>query len=164
VRGNDWKQSLRALRLIVFFLTNSLNIKFEVVLEAMERTNLVLAKILDLAMTNGVSHWSLAFSDLNLDSEYGTYFYPCIEWLENEGLIRVGEYARTMGGLANGSVENIALTSRGMAVLGQKVEINGKPELLSSAVKKVSEGKVDYHRIGDAIGGIIGGVIKSIMG
>ena len=132
------------------------------VMEAMERTNLVLAKVLDLAMNNGVSHWSLTFSDLGLGSEYETHFYPCIEWLETEGLIRVGEYARTLGGIASGSVENIALTSWGMAILGQRVEINGHNEQLSSAIKKVSEGRVDYNRVMDAIGGLLGGIIKSV--
>jgi hypothetical protein len=129
----------------------------------MEKTDLVLAKILDLALQKGVSHWSLSFKDLGLTDDHGTYFYPCAEWLESEGLIRVGEYARTMGGIANGSIENISLTSKGMAVLGQDVVINGTQEKLSSTIRKVSEGKVDYHRIGDAIGGIIGGAIKSWM-
>ncbi|MBC7154382.1 MAG: hypothetical protein H5U19_07200 [Rhodobacteraceae bacterium] len=115
-------------------------------------------------MDHGVSHWSLEFSDLALDHEYATHFYPCVEWLEAEGLIRVGEYARNMGGLANGSVENISLTSLGMAVLGTEVEVAGKKEPLSKAVTDVSEGHVDYHRIGDAIGGLIGGVIKSVGG
>jgi hypothetical protein len=72
-------------------------------INAMQKSNVVLAKILNLAMENGLSHWSLEFSDLDVDSECETYFYPCVEWLEAEGLVRVGEYARTMGGLANGS-------------------------------------------------------------
>lgn len=130
----------------------------------LERTNLVLAKILEKAMENGVSHWSLQFDDLELDQEFATHFYPCVKWLEAEGLIRVEEYSRTMGGIANGSVDNIALTSLGMAVLGTEIEVGGKKELLSKAVTDVSEGGVDYHRIGDAIGGLIGGVIKSVGG
>ncbi len=133
-------------------------------MDAMKRTNLVLAKILNLALINGVKHWSLSFSDLALETEYEPHFYPCISWLEAEGLIRVGEYARTMGGIASGSVEDISLSSRGMAILGQGVEINGTQELISSAVKKVSGGQVDYHPIGDAIGGIMGGFTKSFLG
>ena len=128
----------------------------------MERTNRVLAKILEKAMDHGVSHWSLQFSDLELDEEYATHFYPCVKWLKAEGLIRVGEYARTMGGIADGLVQNISLTSLGMTVLGTEIEVGGKKEPLSKAVTDVSEGRVDYHRIGDAIGGLIGGVIKSV--
>ena len=128
----------------------------------LERTNLLLAKILEKAMENGVSHWSSQFDDLELDQEFATHFYPCVKWLEAEGLIRVGEYARTMGGIANGSVENITLTSLGMTVLGTEIEVGGRKKPLSKAVTDVSEGRVDYHRIGDAIGGLIGGVIKSV--
>jgi hypothetical protein len=128
----------------------------------MEKSNLVLAKVLERSLENGVSHWSLEFKDLGLDTDYATFFYPCIEWLEAEGLIRVGSYERTMGGLANGSVENIALTSLGMAVLGTEIEVGGRKEALSETVSEVSRGKVDYHRISDALGGLIGGVIKSV--
>jgi hypothetical protein len=131
-------------------------------MEAMQRSNLLLAKILELAMTNGVSHWSLRFEDLDLEPEYATHFFPCVEWLEAEGLIRVGSYGRLLGGIAAGEATNIALTSRGMAVLGQFIEIDGKRQLISSAVKDVSSGKVDYNRIGDMLGGILGGFIKSV--
>jgi hypothetical protein len=131
-------------------------------MDAMQRSNLVLAKVLELSMANGVSHWSLTFEDLGLSKEYATHFYPCIEWLESEGLIRVGAYNRFMGGLAEGDVENIALTSRGMAVLGQDIEIDGERQLISKAVRNLSAGKVDYNRIGDALGGILGGFVKSI--
>lgn len=131
-------------------------------MNALERSNLVLAKVLDLAMQNGISHWNLTFAELKLPEEFKTHFFPCIRWLEAEGLIRVDEYVETIGGYANGMVMNIALTSRGMAVLGQKIAVDGHEEEFSETVKKVSEGKVDYHRIGDAIGGLIGGLIKSI--
>ncbi len=127
----------------------------------MEQSNLVLAKILDLAMKNGVSHWSLGFKDLALGDEYATHFYPCIEWLEHEGLIRVGHYSRTMGGIANGSVGNISLTSRGMALLGQSVTIQGSKVTLSDTVRQVSEGR-DHSRIGDLIGGFLAGFVKNI--
>lgn len=133
-------------------------------MDAMERSNLVLAKVLDLAMQKGIQEWQLAFKDLGLSAEHEGHFYPCVHWLEAEGLIRVGNYARTMGGAANGAIFNIVLTSRGLAVLGQEVSVEGKNEVLSDTVRKVSEGKVDYHRIGDAIGGILGGFIKSISG
>jgi len=115
-------------------------------------------------MQHGVSHWDLEFSDLELDDSYASFFFPCVHWLEREGLIHVGQYTRTLGGIATGYVGNIAITSRGMVVLGKTVEINGKQEQLSTAVRRVSEGSVDYHRIGDAIGGAIGGLLKSLSG
>ena len=130
-------------------------------MDAMEQSNLVLAKILNLAMQNGISHWSLEFKALELSDDYATYFYPCVSWLKEEGLVRVGSFERTLGGLAEGSIENISLTSRGMAVLGQKIVVGESERTLSETVKQVSEGKVDFHRIGDAIGGILGGFVKS---
>ncbi|MDR0809002.1 MAG: hypothetical protein LBE86_07745 [Gemmobacter sp.] len=133
-------------------------------MNAMERTNIMLAKILDRAMSNGVSHWTLEFGDLGLSDEFGTYFFPCIEWLEAEGLIRVGACDRLLGGVAAGCARNIALTAKGMAVLGAQIDVQGRREPLSVSVKQVSEGKVDYNRIGDAIGGLIGGFLKSMSG
>ena len=68
---------------------------------------------------------------------------------------------RAIGGLANGGIQNISLTSRGMAHLGEKVNFHGAEVTLSEAVKEVSKGKVDYHGISDSIGGFIGGFVKS---
>lgn len=131
-------------------------------MNALERSNLVLAKILDLAMQNGISHWELSFAQLGLSEEFQTHFFPCVRWLEAEGLIRAEKYVTPLGGFAIGFVINVTLTSRGMAVLGQKVTVGGGEEEFAETVRRVSEGKVDYHRIGDAIGGLIGGLIKSV--
>ena len=131
-------------------------------MDAMQRTNLVLAKVLNLARENGVSHWRLRFSDLELGEEFESHFYPCVEWLEREGLISVGSYARTMPGLAGGQISNIALTSRGMLVLGHQIEIGGAREEFANTIEKVSKGRAEYNRIGDTIGGIIGGIYKSL--
>lgn len=133
-------------------------------MDSAQKSNVVIAKILNITMEHGTSHWQLSFNDLDLDSTYETHFYPCAEWLESEGLIRVSGYNRTLGGLATGSIANIALTSLGMAVLGKTVSINGEEETISERVATVSESKVDFHRIGDAIGGLIGGAIKSLAG
>ena len=131
-------------------------------MNAMERSNLVIAKVLRLAMEHGLSHWSLSFADLNLTEEYETHFYPCIRWLQDEGLIRVGEYARTMGGIANGNVMNIALTARGMALLGTAFEVDGRRETVGTAVEEATKGRVETYRIGEIIGGFFGGFTKSM--
>jgi hypothetical protein len=60
-------------------------------------------------MQHGVSHWDLEFSDLELDDSYASFFFPCVHWLEREGLIHVGQYTRTLGGIATGYVGNIAI-------------------------------------------------------
>jgi hypothetical protein len=123
-----------------------------------------LAKVLNLAVEHGISHWGLGFPQLELDQRYETYFYPCVRWLEAEGLIRVAAYDRTMGGLANGSVRDISLTSRGMAVLGHNVTIDGNSTTVAAQVKEQAEGTVSSAGVGDPIGGILGGFTKSILG
>ena len=131
-------------------------------MDALQKSNVVIAKVLHLTMEHGLSHWALQFSDLGLDQSFETHFFPCLEWLESEGLIRVGSTSRTMGGLANGQVNNVALTARGMLVLGAQFEVAGKRETVSSMVEKTSAGGPDGFRIGEVIGGIIGGFTKSI--
>lgn len=131
-------------------------------MDGLQRSNVVFAKILQLAKEHGVSHWSLSFDALQLDDEFRTFFFPCVEWLEAEGLIRVGSYARTLGGYAEGSISNISLTARGMAVLGQKIVLSGEEMTLSEEVRRVSAGEKSYSGIGDFIGGILGGFTKSI--
>jgi hypothetical protein len=53
-------------------------------MEALERTNLVLAKVLELAMDKGISHWSLEFSDLGLDQEYSSFFFRALSGLNEK--------------------------------------------------------------------------------
>ena len=131
-------------------------------MDAMDRSNLTIARILNLAMQNGISHWSLSFSDLELGPEYETNFWPCIEWLQAEGLIRVGQEARTISGLANGSALNVALTSRGMALLGQKIEIGGQASTIAEQVRDRAEGRISASGFGDFFGGMLGGFTKSL--
>ena len=133
-------------------------------MSGLEKSNLVIAKILQLAIENGLSHWSLSFKHLGLDSTYETHFYPCLHWLEAEDLIRVGEYARTLGGYAGGEVLNVSLTSKAMALLGQEIEINGQNTSVADAVEKASKNDAGGYRIGELIGGVIGGFTKSIGG
>ena len=127
-----------------------------------ERSQLVMARILQKTMDIGIQEWTLTFDDLNLEAEFAQFFYPCLEWLEYEGIIRVKGYHRTMGGIANGSVANVAITSLGQAVLSKHVDLTGDPEPLSETVKKISGKPQSYSQFGDFLGGTIGGLIKSL--
>lgn len=131
-------------------------------MSGLEKSNVVIAKVLQLAIENGLRHWTLSFGDLGLDKSYSSYFYPCVEWLEAEGLIRVGEYARTLGGYAEGCVMNVSLTARGMALLGCPIEIDGSRMSVAGAIAKTSETSGGAYRIGEIIGGVFGGFSKSI--
>lgn len=128
----------------------------------MQKSILVLTKILNLALENGISHWDLSFSDLDLDESYETHFWPCIDWLENEGLIRVGEHARTLGGLADGSAMNVSLTARGMMVLGQEVTLGGEEIRFGTSIQRASKDRAYFNQVGDFLGGLLGGFTKSI--
>ncbi|WP_238942106.1 hypothetical protein [Marivita cryptomonadis] len=121
-----------------------------------------MARILEKSMEMGIQEWMLKFSDLELDDSYASFFYTCLEWLESEGLIRVHAYHRTMGGIANGWVQNVHLTSFGQAALNQEVSINGSPELVSQTVKNVSKEPANYSQFGDFLGGLLGGFTKSL--
>ena len=127
-----------------------------------DKSELVIAKILDKAIENGIREWMLQFTDLMLDTEYAPFFYPCLRWLEAEGIIRVQAYHRTMGGIASGHVQNISLTSHGLVALGHTIKIGDDTDKMSEAVKKVSSGEKSYAQVGDFVGGILGGFTKSI--
>ncbi|WP_417249618.1 hypothetical protein [Celeribacter sp.] len=127
-----------------------------------ERSEIVIAKILDNAIEIGIQEWTLQFSNLMLDDEYAPYFYPCLKWLEAEGIIRVEAYHRTIGDIAGGVVQNISLTSYGLVALGHTIKIGDDTDKMSEAVKKVSSGEKSYAQVGDFLGGILGGFTKSI--
>lgn len=127
-----------------------------------ERSQLVMARILQKAMDMGIQEWMLTFDDLDLDAEFAQFFYPCLEWLEYEEIIRVKGYHRTIGGAANGSVQNVAITTLGQAVLSKQVDLIGDSEPLSETVKKFSSEPKSYSQFGDFLGGAIGGLIKSL--
>ena len=128
----------------------------------MEKSELVIAKILSLLLEWGIQHSSLEFEELELDNEFATHFYPCLEWLESEGIIRVKAYNRTIDGFASGSVNQPVLSAYGMSILGQKTIANGDSEQLSEGIKKISSGERSLWQVGDAIGGILGGLTKSL--
>lgn len=131
-------------------------------MEKLEKSELIIAKILQMAIDSGLGHWQLSFADLSLDDSFAEFFYPSIEWLEAEGIVRVGEYARTLGGIANGSVNNIHLTSYGLRLLGQQITVGEKQVKLADEVKRVSQGDRSYSTLGDFVGGLLGGFTKSI--
>lgn len=121
-----------------------------------------MAKILEKSMEIGIQEWFLKFDDLALSDDFATFFYPCLEWLESESLIRVKSYSRTMGGPAKGVVQNVHLTSLGQAALRQEVNVDGKLEMVSETVRKMSKEPASYTKFGDFLGSVLGGFTKSI--
>ena len=132
-----------------------------------ERSELVIAKVLSLLMEWGISERELQFSELALDEEeFGRFFFPCIEWLLSESIIRVEKVDRYAMPETDfgGSVTNPTLTSYGFMLLGQRVALDDetREEALSDRVKMVSEGTVDYTKVGNFFGGLLGSFTKSL--
>lgn len=129
----------------------------------MGRSELVISKILALLMEWGIQQSDLQFAELDLGPEYAPFFFACVEWLEMEGVIRVGKYDRFMGDIANGVVSHPVLTSYGMRLLGMGLSIGGGEEQkLADTVKEVSSGHASYAKAGNFAGGVLGAFIKSM--
>jgi len=128
----------------------------------LEKSQKMLARLIECAAENGIKESMIQFSDLGLDSSYEEYFYPCLEWLESEGVVRTKAHHRTMGSAASGRIRNLVLTSVGQSLLGMKVSVGEEEETLAETVEKVSKGDRSYSKFGDFLGGAIGGLIKSL--
>lgn len=128
----------------------------------LQRSEIVIAKILDHLSELGLQEQLLSFSDLELEDDFGEFFFPCIEWLAAEGVIRHDGIGRLLGGRALGHVQNPVLTSFGFKALGTTIAIGERSETLAGAVKKVSTDKQSFAQIGDFLGGLLGGFTKSI--
>ena len=131
-------------------------------MDNLQRSELVIAKILTLLLEWGITSCQLEFEELELDQDFCNCFYPCIEWLADEGVIRYSDIQRTLGSRCSGSVTNPVLTSFGFKVLGKDIELNGEKTTIAAAVQEVKSGNRDYSVVGDLLGGILGGFTKSI--
>jgi hypothetical protein len=129
---------------------------------SLEKSQMMIARLIERAAENGIKETSLSFGQLNLDESYVKYFRPCFDWLEAEGVTRAKSYHETLAGATSGSIQNLVLTSLGQSLLGMEISIDGKPQLLAETVEKVSSGDTAYSKFGDFLGGAIGGLIKSL--
>jgi len=93
-------------------------------MDDMQKSELVIAKILQLLMDWGVQSCQMKFQELELDKEYLNFYTPCVNWLIDEGVIRVSDVSTVMSG--DSRVLNPVLTSYGMRVLGTKLQLDGR--------------------------------------
>lgn len=129
-------------------------------MENIEKSEIVIAGILNKALEFGLQQNDLRFEELELSNEFAPYFATCVDWLIAEGLIRVGNHQKVLSGMS--FVLNISLTSYGFAVLGRKLTIGGEEMEIGQAVKKVASSGSGYSGAGDFFGGLLGGFTKSI--
>lgn len=127
------------------------------------KSELVISKILTLLMEWGIQESELAFEELDLETEdYGVFFFPCIEWLVSEGIIRTGKIYKFKDGPGSGTVLRPVLTSLGFQILGESISIGNKDDQLANQIRKVSESGTNYSGVGDFFGGLLGGFTKSM--
>ena len=122
----------------------------------------VIAKVLSLLMEWGIQNCQLEFDELELDESFGEFFFPCIYWLEAEGVIRTTEISVFSAGGGTGIVFGPVLTSYGMKVMGMSLDVGEKEINVSEAVSKVSSGNAQYANAGNFAGGLLAAFIKSI--
>jgi len=127
----------------------------------MEKSELVVSKILSRLMDIGFTKTTLSFQDLDLTNEYEEFFDLSVRWLLDEGIIRASNFAEAMD--SSGSLVNPVLTAYGLSLLRQPSPVSGdEGETMGAAIIKVSEKGTSYAGIGDFLGGFLGGFTKSI--
>ncbi|MCE8509263.1 hypothetical protein KBY28_12495 [Ruegeria pomeroyi] len=131
-------------------------------MDDIQKSELVISRILSLLMEWGIQECELRFSELQLDEEFAPFFFPCVEWLIDEGVIRASGIDKFLEGNAAGIVRRPVLTSFGMKILGRSVELEEGSISLSKAVREVSEQGRSFSQIGDFFGGLLGGFTKSM--
>ena len=127
----------------------------------MEKSELVVARILSQLMDIGFTRSTLTFSDLELEEEYENFFDISVQWLLDEEIIRAADIEEVMGG--GGTLVSPVLTAYGLSLLNQPSLVGGEEgETVGTAIKSASEKGTSYAGIGDFIGGVLGGFTKSI--
>jgi hypothetical protein len=129
-------------------------------LDDLQKSELVISKILSLVISWGIQSSDLKFEELELDQSYKTFFIPCVRWLCDEGIIRSGKIYEF--GADEGIVMQPVLTSFGMRVMGSDIQLGQSTEKIATAVDRVSSGERSYSQVGDFFGGILGGLTKSL--
>jgi hypothetical protein len=87
-------------------------------------------------------------------------FADVVHWMNDEGIIRI----RTVQGFDHGfCFSGVQLTAKGLAIIGVRQESNG------DSIKKIVESKpgldsAAYGKIGELVGGLLGGFTKSMAG
>lgn len=126
----------------------------------LEKSELVIAKILGLLMDWGLSETELQFSELELDDEHMPFFATCIEWLEAEGVIRTRKVHKFLDGRC--LVVGPTLTAHGLALMGKKIKVGEGSTTIGEAVKQTSKETSFFTGAGDFGGGFVGGLLKSL--
>ncbi len=129
-------------------------------MKSLEASEVVIGKILTLLMDWGIRPTEMKFEELELDEEYKPYFISCLEWLQDEGLIRVHEIVQFIDG--GGFALSPVLTAQGLAVLGTQISTGKDADTVANAVREVADTKRSYSHVGEFVGGMLGALTKTL--
>jgi hypothetical protein len=118
----------------------------------------IIAAILSLLLKRGVRKTEICAQDVadnGSDDSANELFEDAIFWLRHEGIIRFDQYTED-------SFIDCTLTAYGFAILGQKLHGSPENETVGTAVKRISSNKTNLSPVGDFIGGLLGGLTKSL--
>jgi hypothetical protein len=125
-----------------------------------EKSELVIAKVLGLLMEWGLSDASLEFEALGLDSEFMPFFATCVKWLEAEGLIRTDSIQECKDGSAY--IARPILTAYGFARMGMSISVGSTTTTVGEVVQRTAKDTSYYGSLGELTGGFVGSLFKSL--
>lgn len=129
-------------------------------LDNLQKSEVVIAKILqDLVQTGLQSGVSLQFDDLELDGQFEPFFAGCCLWLLDEGIIRCSNEQQVAQEMP---MVNPVITAKGFSILGQPFVGGDEGVRVGKALQDVAQGNRNYAGVGDLMGGVLGGFIKSM--
>lgn len=138
----------------------SMNTSIETAYENMRKSERVIALVLHYLLSSGFQLGHLRLEDLNLDEELKPFLPGCIQWMLNERLIHCenGSIVRSV----DVRLINPMVSSLGLSAMNQKVDLGTGEQTIGSIVQRVGEGDRSFSKIGDFLGGLIGGFTKSM--
>lgn len=128
-------------------------------MDNLEKSERVVAAILKKLLEQGLQWSEIEFAHLGLDDEYRPFFTTSARWLVDEGLIR-GD----IGALLHGAewIAQPVLTAKGFQILGASLDGGGADVTAGERSKQIAEAPSGGWKIGELLGGLVGGFTKSI--
>lgn len=126
----------------------------------LQKCEILVAKILKHIAELGFQDEIMSFDDLKLDASYGQFYDASIRWLIAEGIIRSNGFSEYATGPSR--LIGPAITSHGFSLLTADSPIAGSQNSATKVVEEVSKGAEGKWQIGDLLGGVLGGFVKSM--
>lgn len=128
-------------------------------MEALEKNALVISAILGKLLEIGINSELLDDTEFVSEKEHLPFVQPCMEWLANEGLV---VWKNTAHSSSSASWLGPTLTSRGIAIMGARLEVEGKSVTVAEYVSNPPNSSGNLAAIGEFLGSALGGFAKTI--